>query len=109
MSKKITGFLLLLLGMAVCYPIFFLFTGSLMGSGELRSHLGAALGLGTKPMTWSFLPLMPTLRHYVQLLLDSPEYFHMFWNSVILSGGILAGQLLCGIPLHGDLQNMIFP
>lgn len=109
MSKKITGFLLLLLGIAVCYPIFFLFTGSLMGSGELKSHLGAALGLGTKPMTWSFLPLMPTLRHYVQLLLDSPEYFHMFWNSVILSGGILAGQLLCGIPAAWGFAKYDFP
>lgn len=109
MSKKITGFLLLLLGMAVCYPIFFLFTGSLMGSGELKSHLGAALGLGTKPMTWSFLPLMPTLRHYVQLLLDSPEYFHMFWNSVLLSGGILAGQLLCGIPAAWGFAKYDFP
>lgn len=109
MSKKITGFLLLFLGLAVCYPIFFLFTGSLMGSGELRSHLGAALGLGTKPMTWSFLPLMPTLRHYVQLLLDSPEYFHMFWNSVILSGGILAGQLLCGIPAAWGFAKYDFP
>ena len=98
MSKKIAGFLLLLLGAAVCYPIFFLFTGSLMGTGELQNHLGAALSLGEQPMSWSLLPLTPTLRHYVQLLLDSPEFFHMFWNSAALTAGILAGQLLAGVP-----------
>lgn len=109
MSKKLTGFLLLLLGLAVCYPIFFLFTGSLMGSGELKDHLGAALGLGTKPMSWSILPLMPTFKHYVQLLLDTPEFFHMFWNSVTLAAGILAGQLLSGVPAAWGFAKYDFP
>lgn len=106
MSKKIAGFLLLLLGAAVCYPIFFLFTGSLMGTGELQNHLGAALSLGEQPMSWSLLPLTPTLRHYVQLLLDSPEFF--------ICSGILPHSLPESWPdsywpefrLPGDLPDM---
>lgn len=109
MSKKITGFLLLLLGAAVCYPVFFLFIGSLMGTGELKYHLGAVHGLGEGIVSWSLLPLTPTLRHYVELLLDTPEFFHMFWNSTALSAGILAGQLLVGVPAAWGFAKYEFP
>ena len=57
MSKKITGFLLLLLGAAVCYPVFFPFYRLLMGTGELKYHLGAVHGLGEGTVSWSLLPL----------------------------------------------------
>lgn len=60
-------------------------------------------------MSWSLLPLTPTLRHYVQLLLDSPEFFHMFWNSAALTAGILAGQLLAGVPAAWGFARYAFP
>ena len=43
-------------------------------------------------------PMYPTLRAYVRLLLDSPEYFTAFWNSMIQTILVLAGQLLAAVP-----------
>ena len=53
--------------------------------------------------------MTPTLRHYVELLLDSPEFFHMFWNSVKITGGVLIGQLLVGIPAAWGFAKYRFP
>lgn len=47
---------------------------------------------------WSLLPRYPTLRSYVEVLLDSPAFFVMFWNSIKIAVGVLAGQLLVAVP-----------
>lgn len=109
MKRRIILSLLMILAAAVCYPIFFLLAGSLMGDGELSEHLGAVLAGGEGLMTWSVLPLAPTLRHYVELLLDSPEFFQMFWNSIQMTVGILAGQLIFGVPAAWGFARYRFP
>lgn len=100
--KRMTK-MILKVGVAViaglfCYPIVFLFTGSFMSNGELSENLGAVLENGTGDAKWSFLPFDPTLRHYIKVFLDSPEYFVMFWNSVKIVFGTLVGQCLVAIP-----------
>lgn len=109
MRHKILLIPLILLGLIACYPVIFLFAGSMMGTAELGSHLEAVLKEGTGFANWRLLPLTPTLRHYVQLLLDSPEYFVMFWNSVKLVLGILAGQLLTGTAAAWGFAKYKFP
>lgn len=109
MNKKIMLLLLLCAGIAVCYPVLFLLTGSLMGEGELRADLGAVLHEGAGYAKWSFLPLTPTLRHYIRLLMDSPEFFVMFWNSVKLTGAILAGQIIAGTAAAWGFAKYSFP
>ena len=47
---------------------------------------------------WSVLPAAPTLKSLVEVLLDSPGFFTMFWNSVMISLGVLGGQLLTAVP-----------
>lgn len=90
---------LMLFGLAFCavYPLVFLAGGSLKSTQELSESL-AGLWSAEGGITWSWLPWEPTLRHYAELLLDSPEYFVMFWNSVKITGGVIAGQLLLGVP-----------
>lgn len=79
-------------------PLIMLCTNSLMGKQELIETCGAVLSdYGTKTR-FSLFPQYPTLRAYVRLLLDSPEYFKAFWNSAILTAGVLAGQLLITVP-----------
>ena len=77
-----------------------------MGQKELNDLLGAVLtadsgsasGQAVSYVFWRVLPLYPTLRSYVKVLLDSPEFFVMFWNSVKITVGVLAGQILVGVP-----------
>lgn len=98
MKQKLTGCLLGILAAAVCYPVLFLLAGSLMSSGELAGNLNPVLNGKQGYAVWSLLPRSPTMKSYVELLLDSPEFFHMFWNSVQMTGLTLAGQLLAGVP-----------
>ena len=46
---------------------------------------------------WPLLPAAPTLKSLVEVLLDSPGFFAMFWNSVTISFFILTGQLLIDV------------
>ncbi len=100
--------LVILAALAVA-PIAFLVTGSVMGDGELRECLGPVTW-GTEGFaTWRPIPLYPTLRHFVELLLDSPEFFKMFWNTVKITAGVLIGQLLVGVPAAWGLARYPFP
>lgn len=82
----------------VWIPLWMLISGSLMGSNEVVQNIGPALTGGEQSATWPLFPMYPTLRAYITLLLDTPEFFVMFWNSVKQVGAILLGQLLVGCP-----------
>lgn len=89
---------LLALTVLICFPIWFAVTGAFSSQWELEANLSPVF-LDTEGMAaWSALPAAPTLRSLVEVLLDSPGFFTMFWNSVVISLGILAGQLLTAVP-----------
>ena len=107
--KKITAFLLTLLALVFVFPVLFLAVGSLMGKNELTDLLLPVLKTGsTGYASWKLFPEYPTLRSYVEVLLDSPEFFVMFWNSVKITLGALAGELLVGMPAAWGFAKLIF-
>ena len=107
--KKAGTFISVCFALLAAFPVFFLAAGSLMGAGELKELLQPVLTGGEGFASWKLFPRYPTLRSYVELLLDSPEFFVMFWNSVKLTGGILVGQLLVGVPAAWGFARFSFP
>ena len=105
--KRILLLLLLVLAVIICFPVVFLIVGSLMGTDELNHYLGAVLGKADGFASWALLPTYPTFKAYVQLLLDSPEFFVMFWNSVKMTGAILLGQIVTGVPVYHSYADAI--
>lgn len=79
-------------------PVLVMFPNSFMGAEELKASYGGVLGGGTEAVRLKLLPVYPTLKPYVELLLDSPDFFVMFWNSVKQVVPILIGQVLIGMP-----------
>jgi len=79
-------------------PVLVMFPNSFMGPEELKAAYGGGLGGGGAGGSMELLPVYPTLRPYVELLLDSPDFFVMFWNSVKQVVPILLGQVLVGMP-----------
>ena len=108
--KKATYFFLLLLAFLFVFPILFLAVGSLMGKNELTDLLLPVMQTSSKGYaSWKLFPEYPTLKHYVEVLLDSPEFFVMFWNSVKITAGALAGELLVGMPAAWGFAKFDFP
>lgn len=98
MRNVILRIFLGVLAFVCCYPILFLFTGAFMGQKEAAENLRPVFAGAEGFAAWSLIPFQPTLRSCVELIFDTPDFFVMFWNSVRLTCGILAGQALFGIP-----------
>ena len=104
----IRGILLAVFSIMV-FPLLMLFANSLMGKQELLETFGAVLADSGEYAGMRIFPAYPTLRAYVRLLLDSPEYFTAFWNSMIQTAGVIFGQLLTAVPAAWAFAQFHFP
>ena len=96
--KHITETILFLLALFVAVPLWMLFSGSFMSTDELIDAIGPVMADTNGIASWPLLPQYPTLQPMVELLLDSPAFFKMFWNTCLLVFPILAGQLVVAVP-----------
>lgn len=109
MKKGIAAVVLLCFALLTVSPVLFLLTGTFMGNKEITDLLAPLLQGEDGFVSWQMIPQFPTLQNLVQLLFDSPEFFQMFWNSVKLTGCIMAGQLIIGMPAAWGLARYSFP
>lgn len=94
---------------AMVFPVCILFSHSLMGKQEITGICGGVFSGKSGQAGFRLFPAYPTLRAYVRLLLDSPEYFTAFWNSCIQAAGVLAGQLFVAVPAAWAFARFQFP
>ena len=92
----------------VWWVIWFMLTGSLMSLGELNATVGPVLSGVEGNAKWVLLPAAPTLQPIVELLLDTPQFFVMFWNTFRLVVPSVLGQLLVGAPAAWALSRLQF-
>lgn len=90
--------LIFIIGVVMVFPLFLMFTNSFLGVQEIKEAYGAVLGEDIGNVAIRLVPQYMTLRSYVELLLGSPDFFVMFWNSCRQVFPILAGQILIGMP-----------
>lgn len=108
MKKGIRAVILIIFAVVAAFPVWFLFTGTFMGNQEIYHCIAPAIGSTDGYAVWRLFPLYPTLKNVVGLLLDSPEFFQMFWNSFKITAGTLAGQLLFGTTAAWGLSQYPF-
>lgn len=97
-GRKLWCLPLVILAALVCWPIWMAVTGAISSQWELEGNLAPVFGAGEGMARWPLLPEAPSLAPLVEVLLDSPGFYAMFWNSVAITVGILAGQLLTAAP-----------
>lgn len=90
--------ILFLLALFTWVPVWMLLEGSFMGADEVHNNAGPVLSQAKGMASWTFFAQYPTLRSYVELLLDTPNFFTMFWNSCIQVIPVLIGQLFVAVP-----------
>ena len=78
-------------------PLLLMAGNALMSEGEMLQRFGAIFGMGNAPVKAVFLPGYPTLRPLVELLIDSPGFYVMFWNSCFQTVMVLLGQLVVAL------------
>lgn len=109
MKKYIPITLVSLIALIVWLPLWMLLSGSFMPIDEIRSGFGPVLSETKGLANWPLIPQYPTIRPYIELLLDSPEFFAMFWNSIKLVVPILVGQICFGMPAAWGFARFNFP
>lgn len=105
MKRILLPMLLAIFLFMIVFPIWVAVTGVFTAQWELEKNLTPVFA-GTEGIAqWSLLPDAPTLKSLVEVLLDSPGFFVMFWNSVSISFFILAGQLVVAVPAAWALAH----
>ncbi|WP_218971919.1 carbohydrate ABC transporter permease [Raoultibacter phocaeensis] len=79
-----------------------------MDHAELSSALGGVVAGGKGYAQPPLLPPYPTAESYVAVLVDTPAYHILFWNSAAITAGVLAGQLLVATPAAWALARCEF-
>ncbi len=97
-KKRFLCAVLGIVSLLTVFPCVVMMGSSLMGEGELKEVYGAVLGMGEDRGAMRILPKYLTLRGYAEILLDSPGFFVMFWNSVKQAACVLAGQMAVALP-----------
>jgi len=110
MVIRFVGRMIFLIGLAglVWWVLWFMFSGSLMSLEELKITIGPALLYDEGKATWPFLPSWPTLQPITELLLDTPQFFVMYFNTFRLVIPSVLGQLLLGAPAAWALSRFRF-
>lgn len=106
-GRGIAAVLLALLCIALMYPAVMMIQLSFHDTLELGSTFAAINKMSgfSRPDP---IPLFPTLEHYKTLLIFTPEFYIVFWNSIKNVSVILACQLLVGTPSAWALAKFHF-
>ena len=105
---KINMFLLIVLSLITILPIWFVISGSFMGVGEFTDNFSAVLSDTSGNVSWPLIPHYPTLGSYIELIIDTPKFFVVFWNSCKQVFPSLIGQLLVAVPAAWSFARFDF-
>ena len=112
-EKKILPLVRRLILSVICLfiwlPLLMMAGNSFLSRGEMLSRFGPVLNGGTGNVKVTLFPDFPTLSPFVELLLDSPGFFVMFWNSCLQTGAVLFGQMVVAVPAAWAFAMYSFP
>lgn len=99
---------LFFLCLLVWFPLWFMLIGAFQSAGELQATIGPALGIGAGLARWTVLPSYPTPEPLMELLLDTPNFFTVFWNTCLQSFPQVLGQFLVATPAAWAFSRLRF-
>lgn len=101
-KKKISSALLYLILAVICiiimYPVFVALILPFQDSDELLRTFSPLMDFKGKYVSIDYIAQYPTLNNFKELLLYTPEFYKVFWNSIFITGTILIFQVLVAVP-----------
>ena len=107
--------LLVIAALVAVFPIVFTIASSFMSGAEIadrytaeitETNSGDFISSGIHFVRFGLIPEQPTLDQYKELLLASPDYLRMFWNSVLLVVPVLIGQCVLAPLAAFGIENL---
>ena len=83
---------------AVIFPVLLTVVLPFRGNDELRSTLDPLTGSDGSYSAVSIIAQYPTIENFKELLLYTPDFYKVFWNSLLIVGSILLFQLIVAVP-----------
>lgn len=85
-----------------------IFFGSFLGEQEILDCFQGVFREEGNMAVWHVIPQYPTFRPYIQLLLEAPAFFVMFWNSCRQVFPSIFGQMLIALPAAWSFSRFRF-
>ena len=82
----------------VIFPVFLAVILPLQASDELAKTLGPLMNFNGKYSEIDYIAQFPTLENFKELLIYSPDFYKVFWNSLFITRTILLFQTLTAVP-----------
>ena len=102
MRKKSAGLplyiVMAVLCTAVLFPVILAVILPFQAHSELKDTLSPLVNFTGKYSRVDLLPQYPSTENFKELLVYSPEFYRVFWNSLLMVGGILLFQTLVAVP-----------
>lgn len=107
--KTFTKYLVLFaFSFTVLWPLWFMITQSITSGDELSRTIAPVFESGDGKALLPILPSWPTLQPIIELLLDSPAFFAVFWNTCKLTFPQIFGQVIIGAPAAWAISRFRF-
>ena len=98
MKRRLKYCMLVLLCAIFLLPIILTIVSSIKSNQELEMTLAPILKDEKGYASLTFLPVYPTLIHYIRLLFFTPAFYVTFYNSIKFVIWILLGQFVIAVP-----------
>ena len=108
-KRRLTGAVLFGACLLVWLPLILMTAGAWMPEDELYWRYLSPLGLGRDTVRAALIPSYPSWEAMKELLIGSPGFFVMFWNSCIQVIPMAAGQFLVAAPAAWAFAKFRFP
>lgn len=87
-----------LICIVVMFPLFLAVILPLQSSDELAKTLSPLINFKGTYSKIDYIAQYPTLNNFKELLLYTPDFYKVFWNSFLITGAILLFQTLAAVP-----------
>lgn len=84
--------------LAILYPVILVVLLSIQDYDELKQTTSPLIQFQGSFVNVHYLPQYPTLGHFKNLLIFTPEFYSVFWNSMLIVGVTLLFQVLVAVP-----------
>lgn len=98
MKRKMITIFLVLLALFICFPIIMVVAGAIKDTDELAMLLKPIFTQSGELTRFRLLPNYPTGKHFIDLLVFTPQFYVVFWNSIKIVFSILILQLIIAVP-----------